>query len=147
MRLLGLLRATCALGNVAHMTSIFNSAGRVPELNTLPLRCHVSRETAGLSQGDLADAMDSSRTTVSNYERGTTTPRRQTLRLWAMATGVDPHWLMTGEAPSPDGDGASECARRDSNPKPSDLYVADVLTCEFGRGAVAAVSSPGGLVA
>ena len=53
------------------------------------------------SQGDLAEAIEVSRETVSNYEHGHTKPRRITLRLWALATGVDSQWLETGEVPTP----------------------------------------------
>ena len=127
----GSLCSTSSLHYVVHMTSapnIFSTTGRVPDLNTLAVRCQVSRETAGMSQTELAEAMDASRSTVSNLERGLGNPRRVTLRLWAMATGVDPHWLETGEAPSPGGDGASadECAIRDSNPEPADLESVEV---------------------
>ncbi|WP_420042157.1 helix-turn-helix domain-containing protein [Gordonia sp. MP11Mi] len=74
-----------------------------------------------MSQTDLAEAIDGSRATVSNYERGAREPLRVTLRLWAMATGVDFHWIETGHAPSPDGDGACRgCAIRDLNPEPAD---------------------------
>ena len=107
--------------------NIFSTTGRVPDLNTLAVRCQVSRETAGMSQTELAEAMDASRSTVSNLERGLGNPRRVTLRLWAMATGVDPHWLENGHAPSPGGDGACmECAIRDSNPEPADLESVEV---------------------
>lgn len=123
------------------MTTIFTTRGRVPVLD-LRLRLTVARETAGMSQAELADAIDGSRATVSNYERGVVQPRRVTLRLWAMATGVDFHWLETGEAPSPDGDGASECARRDSNPKPSVPGSAAVVRLTYRWRHREPVSSP-----
>lgn len=125
------LSPACGLAKVTRMTTVedfFPKSGRVPEINTTPIRCQVARESAGMSQTDLAEAIGGSRATVSNYERGLVNPRRVTLRMWAMATGVDFRWLETGEAPSPDGDGASECARRDSNPKPSGYEPAAVFT-------------------
>jgi transcriptional regulator with XRE-family HTH domain len=39
-----------------------------------------------------------SKNTVSNYERGFTTPRRPMLLAWAMATGVALSWLETDDA-------------------------------------------------
>ncbi|GMV27704.1 MAG: hypothetical protein AMXMBFR58_37350 [Phycisphaerae bacterium] len=119
----------------------------MPNLNTLPVRLQVARETASMSQQELAVAIDVSRNTVSNYERGTTNPRRQTLRLWAMATDVDPHWLMTGEAPSPSGDGASVVRPKGFEPLTFWSGRSNVLTCDFRRAAGAAVSSPGQRVA
>ena len=81
------------------MTRGIQIDGRVPELNRLTIRLTVSREDAGYTQPELARVIDSSRNTVSNYERGSVAPKRQTLMAWALATGVDFHWLETGEAP------------------------------------------------
>ena len=131
---------------LARMTTMQGTGGIVPKW-LLEDRLTKSRKHSGMTQAELARALGISVRAASHYENGERVPNRATLIGWAFTTGVSLGWLETGEAPSPDGDGASECARRDSNPKPSDLYVADVLTCEFGRGAVAAVSSPGGLVA
>lgn len=78
------MRLTCGLANVTHMTTVFesmNTAGRVPTFASLGLRLMVARETAGMSQTALAEAIDSSRATVSNYEREAVKPRRVTLRL------------------------------------------------------------------
>lgn len=55
--------------------------------------------------------------TVYRAESGKTTPRRTTIMAWAMATGVDLHWLETGEAPSPDGDGASTVRHQGLEPR------------------------------
>ncbi|MCQ4120419.1 helix-turn-helix transcriptional regulator [Rhodococcus tibetensis] len=79
--------------------------GRVPAID-LPIRLRVARESAEMSQADLAKAIGASRATIANYEQRKT-PKRSTVMAWAMATGVDARWLLTGEAPSPDGDGAS----------------------------------------
>lgn len=99
------LRLACGLTNIARMTRNLDNLGgpgRVPNLNRLGLRCQVAREDAGMSQTELADAIGSSRGTVSNYERGSVTPRKQVLALWAYATGVDARWLITGKAPNTD---------------------------------------------
>lgn len=74
-----------------------------------------------MSQAELAERTDIARRTIVNYEGGSSTVKPLTLKIWAMATGVDSHWLETGHAPSPDGDGACMlCAIRDSNPEPAD---------------------------
>ena len=85
-------------------------------------RLRKAREHAGLEQGELAAAIDVSRTTISNYERGHVSPRRIVVRQWALRTGVPFDWLMTGtETPHPgDPGGASMLPRLDSNQKPSD---------------------------
>ena len=68
---------------------------RVPEW-TVSDRLRKARETAGLDQAQLAERAGLSRATVSNAERGVGIPQRATLLVWAMATGVDPEWLMAG---------------------------------------------------
>lgn len=85
-------------------------------------RLILSREVAGVEQAQVAEILGVSRTTISNYERGYTSPRRATLLAWAMATGVDADWLMTGaESPAPSGPGGgAEWAPRGSNPRPAD---------------------------
>ena len=75
--------------------------GAVPQI-TLAHRLRIAREFAGLDQSELADRAEIGRTTVVNYELGYRTPRRLYLRAIAEATGVDLHWLETGEAPSVD---------------------------------------------
>ncbi|WP_423132937.1 helix-turn-helix domain-containing protein [Gordonia malaquae] len=75
----------------------------------------------GLTQSEFGAQTEISRRTIFNYETEATRPRPLILKMWALASGVDSHWLETGHAPSPDGDGACrECAIRDSNPEPAD---------------------------
>lgn len=78
--------------------------GIVPSL-TLGQRLRIAREHLGVEQQELAETMGTSRQTVSAVERGVNHPRQLLIRAWAMATGVDRHWLETGEVPAPDGDG------------------------------------------
>lgn len=80
--------------------------GRVPAID-LPVRLLIARSAAGMSQSELAKAIGAGRATIANYEAGKAV-KRSTVMAWALATGVDAQWLMTGEAPSPDGDGASQ---------------------------------------
>lgn len=51
---------------------------------------------AGMERPELADATGISVGTISNVETGKVTPRRSTLMLWALATGVSYEWLSTG---------------------------------------------------
>ena len=102
------------------MTTAYDN-GKVPDI-VLRHRLMIARIETGMSQDALAQLIGVSRQTVSNAESGTTVPRRIVVNAWALATGVPVSWLLNGETPAgPDGpDGGDECARRDSNPKPSD---------------------------
>ncbi|AON97399.1 immunity repressor [Gordonia phage Nyceirae] len=88
-------------------------------------RLAVAREYVGLSQVKLAERLDVTPATVQRAESGKTQPRRTTFMAWAMATGVDLHWLETGEvsgddpgpdggATSPDSPNADKCCSCDS---------------------------------
>ena len=68
-------------------------------------RLHLSRFMAGLEIQELADRMDISRGTVSNYEDADYSRQRQrsTIRLWALATGYPFEWLADGVPTSGDG--------------------------------------------
>lgn len=85
--------------------STTEAVGGVPEW-TIADRLRKARETAHLSQAELAQAIGISRRSVTNYEAGTTLPRRPVLLSWAMVTGVRREWLAYGvipDSPSPDG--------------------------------------------
>jgi transcriptional regulator with XRE-family HTH domain len=61
-------------------------------------RLALARESAGLTQGELADRLEVSRSTVSNYESGATKRyTRPIIRLWAQVCGVPAEWLLTGD--------------------------------------------------
>lgn len=97
---------------------------------TLADRLRKARELTGLDQIPFADELGISRNSVSNAETGTVMPRRITLKAWAMRTGVDLDWLLTGTAPTaPDGGG--EWAPRGSNPQPTDYGYAQVTRLVF----------------
>ncbi|MGQ4576167.1 helix-turn-helix domain-containing protein [Dermabacteraceae bacterium P7006] len=83
-------------------------AGVIPEI-TLGTRLRVAREYAGLQQGDLSERIGVSPTSIGAAENNKSKPRRSTVILWAMATGVDFDWLMSGheKTPGPDGPGES----------------------------------------
>ena len=80
--------------------------GMIPSF-TVADRLRKAREVTGMDQTQFADRAGLSRAGVSKAERGETVPRRSTLKLWALTSGVPLHWIETGEAPSPSGDGAS----------------------------------------
>ena len=74
------------------------SPGVIPVFE-LRHRVRLAREYASLSQGELAEASGLSRPGIAKIEQGSTKPRRTTLLLIALATGVDSYWLETGESP------------------------------------------------
>lgn len=84
--------------------------GRIPAWS-LTDRLRKAREDTGLSQQDFADELGISRNSVGNYEAGRTSPRRLVLQAWALATGVDLHWLETGEQPHPERPGGEPVDR------------------------------------
>lgn len=51
---------------------------------------------AGVSNSEMAEYLGISSNTIGNYISGRTTPKKQTLRLWAMRTGAPLEWLETG---------------------------------------------------
>jgi len=72
-----------------------------------------------MDQFAMAAVLGVGRSTISNYETGTTRPGKLAINAWAVATGVDVEWLKTGAA---QGDGP----RGGVNGQPSD-YSADYL--------------------
>lgn len=62
-------------------------------------RVRLAREVAEMQQIELATITGLSRASIANIEVGRTKPRKASLNLIAFATGVDPDWLETGEAP------------------------------------------------
>ena len=100
--------------------------GDIPPIE-LPQRLLLARAYADLNQSELAGLMGVSRKTIANAEGGAKTPLAMTIRAWAYATGVDAHWLETGEAPTGnDPDGGDECPQPGSNRRPAD-YKSVVL--------------------
>ncbi|MFT4128252.1 MAG: helix-turn-helix transcriptional regulator [Gordonia sp. (in: high G+C Gram-positive bacteria)] len=82
-----------------------------------------SLRTSGVGVQEMADYLDVSRNAVGTWINGRVNPSVQTIRLWALRTGVPFVWLQTGETPAGPDDGpggGSECAIRDSNPEPAD---------------------------
>ena len=68
-------------------------------MQTIGDRIKAAREAAGLTQQQLADAVEAGggRQQVSNWENSRRAPRLETLERIAAACGVTPGWLMFGE--------------------------------------------------
>lgn len=58
---------------------------------------------ADLSVQEIADYLGVARNTVSTWINGRIQPSPQTVRLWAIRTGVDYHWLRDGVNPQVEG--------------------------------------------
>lgn len=67
---------------------------------------------AGTGVQEIADYLGVSRNTVSNWINGRIFPSVQTLRLWALRTGVSYAWLVTGNDGA-DPDEISRTVKRD----------------------------------
>jgi transcriptional regulator with XRE-family HTH domain len=116
---------------LAHMKQSKRAAGTIPTW-TVGDRLRKARETAGLDQTELADAMGVSRRTVSTYEVGgeEITRKRIVLNAWALATGVSVEWLVGSDGPF---DGARSRSgfglpHVDSNHEPAGSWGKHVLT-------------------
>ena len=66
----------------------------VPEF-TIADYLRKARIHAGLDQGQLADEIGVSRSTIKNYELGHVKPRKIVLNAWAMRTGVPLEWITS----------------------------------------------------
>lgn len=75
--------------------------GAVP-MWTLGDRMGKALSFADVSVQDMADYLGLSRNSLSGYINDRLRPKRQTVLLWAMRTGVSLEWLETGEG-SPTG--------------------------------------------
>lgn len=69
------------------------TGGRRPTFETLAERLWWSRETAPLTQAQLAARLGISKRTVQHYEHGAESPKENRLVLWANACDVDVDWL------------------------------------------------------
>jgi repressor LexA len=65
--------------------------------STIATRIHDSRLAKELDQADLAAKIDVATRTVQRWEKGEQVPDSNYLMRIAKATGVIPHWLLTGE--------------------------------------------------
>lgn len=72
----------------------------VPEFDTAD-RMRKALRTSGVGVQDMADYLGVARNTVSTWINGRIQPSTQTLRLWALRTGVPYEWLQHGTSPEP----------------------------------------------
>lgn len=97
------------------------SMGYIPTW-TLGDRLRKARVEKGYSTAELAQKIGMSRATVSSAENGKNEPYKNTVKLWALATGVDFYWLLTGETPAPSDDGTGVEYRAPSQIRTDDLF-------------------------
>lgn len=77
--------------------------GTIPQF-TQGDRMRLALKHAGVSVQEMADYLDVSRYTISNWLNDRIHPRLSDVRIWAMRCGVPLEWLRTGRAPhGPDG--------------------------------------------
>jgi transcriptional regulator with XRE-family HTH domain len=90
---------------------------------TLGDRLVIARETAGLSQVDLAAQLGVKVTTLDAWENDHREPRANRLQMLTGLLGVSLGWLLTGVGEGPDGDD-------DVTPIPTDIaaLLADLRT-------------------
>ena len=60
-------------------------------------RLRLARVKAGLEQGEIAEILGVSASTVSNWEHGRTRPRHPFIVAWAQATGFNASSLTPGQ--------------------------------------------------
>lgn len=60
-------------------------------------RMRKSLRVSNIAVQEIADYLDVARNTVSTWINGRIVPSTQTLRLWALRTGVSYDWLRTGQ--------------------------------------------------
>ncbi|MFT4281582.1 helix-turn-helix domain-containing protein [Microbacterium sp.] len=77
-------------------TALIQTGTRIPQFDVHD-RARKARVSAGMEQQDLCDATGISMTSISKIETGKVAPRKTTLMLWALATGVSYEWLATGK--------------------------------------------------
>ena len=103
--------------------------GNIPEFDTAD-RMRKTLRSSGVGVSEIAEYLGVGRNTVSNWINGRNPASVQTLRLWALRTGVPFEWLATGESPrpeGPEGDDGEGLPRVDSNHQPAGYTSAQVI--------------------
>jgi transcriptional regulator with XRE-family HTH domain len=77
--------------------AVLGEGGTTPEFN-LADRMRKAMRDAGISSSAMAEYLDVSRASVSNWTGGRIEPDTRTLRLWALRTGVSYSWLIGSAA-------------------------------------------------
>lgn len=95
--------------------SIQADGGVIPAL-TLGWRLRMARELTGMGVREFAEAIGVTADTITSAEHDRRKVRPITINAYALASGVDREWLLTGEAetstPQPPSDGSREAALR-----------------------------------
>jgi transcriptional regulator with XRE-family HTH domain len=60
-------------------------------------RMKLALEVSGVTVTEMAEHQGCNRVTVSGWLHGRSKPSTASLKLWAMVTGVDYRWLVSGE--------------------------------------------------
>lgn len=94
---------------------------------TLGDRLAKALNIAGITSNEMGDYLGMSRTTISNYTNDRTDPKLQTLRLWALRTGVPLEWLRTGRIDGDTTPPSGEVGRMGLEPMTGGLWVAPVI--------------------
>jgi transcriptional regulator with XRE-family HTH domain len=89
--------------------SISTDGVAIPEWD-LADRLSKSLRVAGMTAQEMADYLEVHRNSVSAWMNGRIMPSGQTIRLWALRTGVPYEWVRNGVNPSdsPDGPGGGK---------------------------------------
>lgn len=90
-------------------------------------RLRKALDFADMSVQSMADYLEVSRNTVSNYISERTPIPGASIKLWAMRTGVPRQWLETGQAPDGGPDGGAEVLARSEGFEPPTCCLADVV--------------------
>lgn len=89
-----------------------------------------SLRVSGMSVSEMAEYLDVHRNTVSAWMNGRTPPGTQSVRLWALRTGVAYGWLKDGIEPEDGPDGGGPGTGKPVGYLPS--YRAPAQTVELG---------------
>ena len=105
------------------MTTAINQAGFIPQFEIR--HCvKLAREYADLQQSELAEITGMARSAIAHIESGKSIPRKSSINLIAMATGVDRVWLETGNTPAGDSGGGSVVRHQGLEPRTHWLVAA-----------------------
>lgn len=96
------------------------AVGAIPEWD-MSDRARKALRVSGISVSAMAEYLGVTRETAGRYINGKAEMPLQTIRLWALHTGVPFEWLKTGEAPPSGDDGAS--AGAPSRARTGDLQI------------------------
>jgi transcriptional regulator with XRE-family HTH domain len=89
----------------------------IPEW-TLGDRMRKAMESKGLTVQEISDELGVTRSSASNWIHGRVVPRKTTLIVWSLKTGVPLEWLLEGRVPD------QRLPHLDSNQKPADYQLA-----------------------